>query len=633
MKENSKKIGEQRNRITKPSDDRMTQVDAFWRAANYLGAAQLYLKENPLLREPLKPNHIKLRLLGHWGTQPGLNLIYAHLNRLIQDTDASILFIAGPGHGAPAVYASLYLEGTFGEYYPDLTYDIAGLTNLIRKFSLPNGNSSHLSPATPGAFHEGGELGYSLSHAFGAVFDNPNLIAVCVVGDGEAETGSLATSWHDNKFLNPATSGAVLPILHLNGYKISSATILGRLSERELFSLFNGYGYEVRMVEGDEPQIVHSDLWQALDWAYDKIRAIQEQSRGGDIPVSPAWPMIILRTPKGWTGPHEVDGLPVEGSFRSHQLPITDPIENPDHLKLLEKWLRSYMPENLFDQSGRPTSIVTSICPKGNERMGMNPHANGGELLKPLDLPDHSEYAVEVKSPGIIKAEATNELAKYIRDIFRATEETQNFRFFCPDETQSNRMGHIFEATDRAFMWPTRETDINLSPSGRVIEVLSEHICEGLLEGYLLTGRHGIFACYEAFIPIVDSMMNQYAKWLKVSREIPWRKPIASLNYLLTSHVWRQDHNGYSHQVPSFIDNLLNKKASTARIYLPPDANCLLSMMDHCLRSRDYVNLIVASKQPVFQWLDMKTAQEHCKRGASIWNGRVIVTIMNLILF
>ncbi len=493
------------------------------------------------------------------------------------------------------------------------------LTNLMRKFSWPDGTPSHLSPVIPGAIQEGGELGYSLSHAYGAALDNPGLLVACVIGDGEAETGALAGSWHANKYLNPATSGAVLPILHLNGYKISSATIFGRMSDRELFDFFSGHGYQARKVEGVEPEAVHREMWQTLDWAYDKIRTIQERARGGEVPVAPAWPVFILSTPKGWTGPKELNGLPVEGSFRSHQVPIPDPAKNPDHLRLLESWLRSYKPDELFDESGMPRPETVAICPKGDERMGKNPHANGGLLLKPLDLPDYKRYAVEAKTPGGKKAEGTRELSKYLRDVFKASEDERNFRFFCPDETLSNRMGHIFEATDRAFLWPTLESDLNLSPDGRVIEVLSEQMCQGLLEGYLLSGRHGIFACYEAFIPIVDSMMNQYAKWLKVSKEVPWRKPVASLNYLLTSHVWRQDHNGYSHQVPSFIDNLLNKKGTIARVYLPPDVNCLLSMVDHCLKSRDYVNLIVANKQPVPVWLDMDSAIEHCDRGASVW--------------
>jgi xylulose-5-phosphate/fructose-6-phosphate phosphoketolase len=600
-------------------ESRLNQLGAYWRAANYLGAAQLYLRENPLLQEPLASEHIKPRLLGHWGTQPGLNLIYAHLNRLIQDTDASVLLIVGPGHGAPAILANLYLEGTLKEYYPDLTLDLAGIKRLETQFSWPYGMPSHLFPGTPGMIHEGGELGYSLSHAYGAVLDNPELIAACIVGDGEAETGPLATAWHSSKFLDPGASGAVLPILHLNGYKLSGPTILGRMTDAELEHLFTGYGYQVRIVAGDDPDLVHPGLWQAMDWAYTNIRAIQEHARTGGAAACPAWPMIILRTPKGWTGPKSLDGVPIEGTFHSHQVPVMDPATNPEHLKALEAWLHSYHPEELFDAAGHPTPQVTSMCPSGDRRIGMNPHANGGQLLVPLELPDYADYAVDVPAPSTVKAEGTRELGKYLRDVFHANEETRNFRFFCPDETTSNRMEHIFEATERAFMWPLVETDEYLSRGGRVMEMLSEHTCEGWLEGYLLTGRHGLFACYEAFIPIVDSMLNQYAKWLKVSRETPWRKPLASLNYLLTSHVWRQDHNGYTHQVPSFISNVVNKKSSVARIYLPPDANCLLSVVDHCLKSQDYVNLIVASKQMIPQWLNMQAAREHCARGASVW--------------
>jgi xylulose-5-phosphate/fructose-6-phosphate phosphoketolase len=600
--------------------ERLDQLSAYWRCANYLGAAQLYLRDNPILRKPLAPEQIKPRLLGHWGTQPGINLTYAHLNRLIQDTSADVLLIVGPGHGAPAILADLYLEGTLAEYYPELTFDIAGLTKLVRQFSWPYGMPSHLFPGTPGMIHEGGELGYCLSHAYGAVLDNPNLIAACIVGDGEAETGPLAAAWHSNKYLDPCTSGAVLPILHLNGYKLSGPTLLGRMSDAELQDLFAGYGYRPRIVAGDDPEPVHRAMWEALDSAYGEIRATQDQARGGDLSVHPAWPMIILKTPKGWTGPKSLDGVPIEGTFHSHQVPIMDPATNPEHLKAVETWLRSYRPEELFDDGGRLAHQVTAMCPSGNLRMGMNPRANGGQLLVPLELPDYADYAVEVPSPGGVKAEGTRELAKYLRDVFCANEEAQNFRFFCPDETTSNRMEHLFEATSRVFMWPLVDTDEYLSRGGRVMEILSEHTCEGWLEGYLLTGRHGLFACYEAFIPIVDSMLNQYAKWLKVSRETPWRKPLSSLNYLLTSHVWRQDHNGYTHQVPSFINNVANKKGSVARIYLPPDANCLLSVVDHCLKSRDYVNLIVASKQMIPQWLDLNAAREHCARGASTWD-------------
>ncbi len=605
--------------MTQISKRRLAQLQSFWSAANYLGAAQLYLKENPLLKEPLRPDHIKPRLLGHWGTQPGLNLIYAHLNRLIQDTEASLLLVVGPGHGAPAILANLYLEGTLFEYYPEFSFSVSGLRHLFRSFCWPRGNPSHLFPGTPGMIHEGGELGYCLTHAFGAALDNPDQIAVCIVGDGEAETGPLATSWHSNKYVNPATCGAVLPILHLNEYKLSGPTLLGRMKEEELENLFTGYGYQVRTVKGDNPELVHVAMWKAVDWAYSQIRSIQELARSKQPSVRPAWPMIILRTPKGWTGPKELDGIPIEGTFHSHQVPIMEPATNPEHLKALEQWLNSYHPEKLFDASGRPLPKVTAICPDGDLRIGMNPHANGGQLLTSLKLPEHTDYALVVPAPGEVKAEGTRELGKYVRDIFLANEDTRNFRFFCPDETTSNRMEHVFEATERAFMWPLVKTDEFLSKGGRVMEILSEHTCQGWLEGYLLTGRHGLFACYEAFIPIVDSMLNQYAKWLKVSREVPWRKPLASLNYLLTSHVWRQDHNGYTHQVPSFINNVVNKKSSVARIYLPPDANCLLSVANHCLKSRDYVNLIVASKQMIPQWLDMETANKHCSQGASEW--------------
>jgi len=602
------------------TDEKMRSVDRYWQAANYLGAAQLYLVDNPLLQEPLSPSHIKPRLLGHWGTQPGLNLIYAHLNRLIRDTDASVMMIVGPGHGAPAILANLYLEGTLAEYYPNLKFDMPGMKEFVRQFSIPYGMPSHLYPGTPGMIHEGGELGYCLSHAYGAVLDNPDLIAACIVGDGEAETGPLATAWHSNKYLDPANSGAVLPILHLNGYKLSGPSLMGRMSDDELTSLFTGYGYQVRIVSGDDPGEVHPAMWEAMDWAYREIHAVQEKARSGKDVVRPVWPMIILRTPKGWTGPREIDGVKIEGTFHSHQIPITDPATNPEHLKALESWLKSYHPEKLFDATGQPMPQTVEICPVGDRRIGKNPHANGGRFLVPLDLPDFENYEVDVPSPGATKAEGTRELGKFVRDVFVKNESERNFRFFCPDETTSNRMEHIFEATERAFLWPLVETDEYLSRGGRVMEILSEHTCQGWLEGYLLTGRHGMFACYEAFIPIIDSMLNQYAKWLKVSREVEWRKPLASLNYLLTSHVWRQDHNGYTHQVPSFINNIVNKKSTVARIYLPPDANCLLSVADHCLRSRDYVNLIVASKQMNPQWMTMEEAKEHCARGVSIWH-------------
>ncbi|MBE0429558.1 MAG: phosphoketolase family protein [Thermoleophilia bacterium] len=601
------------------SEGRLASLHRYWQAVNYLGAAQLYLKENPLLKEPLRPEHIKPRLLGHWGTQPGLNFIYAHLNRLIQDTEASILLVVGPGHGAPAILANLYLEGSLAHHYEGLGLDMNGLKTLMRQFSWPEGAPSHIFPGTPGTIQEGGELGYCLSHAFGAVLDNPDLISVCIVGDGEAETGPLATSWHSNNYLDPVGSGAVLPILHLNGYKIGGPTIMGRMSDDELQRLFSGLGYRARMVAGDDPPRMHRLMWEAADWAYGGIRDIQKSARAGKNSRRPAWPLIILRTPKGWTGPEDIDGRRIEGNFPSHQLPVTDPANNPEHLKQLQEWLRGYHPESLFDEAGRPLPETIAVCPQGGLRLGMNAHANGGELLIPLRLPPYEKYALKVTTPGKERAKATTELAKFLRDVFRENEQARNFRFFCPDEITSNRMQPIFEATSRAFVLPVIDTDEHLAPEGRVMEILSEHTCEGWLEGYLLTGRHGIFACYEAFIPIVDSMLNQYAKWLKVSHEIPWRAPLASLNYLLTSHVWRQDHNGYSHQVPSFIDNVVNKKGSVSRIYLPPDANCLLAVADRCLKSRDYVNLIIASKNAEPQWLDIESARRHCDQGVSVW--------------
>jgi len=601
------------------SPDRLEQLDQYWRAANYLGAAQLYLQRNPLLLAPLQPEDIKPRLLGHWGTQPGINLVYAHLDRLIQDTEASVLLVVGPGHGAPAVLANLYLEGTLTAFYPELTQDADGMQRLECQFSWPYGAPSHTGPQTPGMIQEGGELGYCLTHAYGAAFDNPDLLVACIVGDGEAETGPLATAWHSNKFLDPVTSGAVLPILHLNGYKLSGPTIFGRMSDEELTHLFTGYGYQVRFVAGDDPAKVHPAMWQALDWAYAEIRGIQGEARAGHLPERPAWPMLILQTPKGWTCPQEVDGHPVEDTYHAHQIPVMAVREDPEHLRILESWLLSYRPHELFDAAGKPRPATVAICPSGERRIGMNPHANGGQLLVPLKLPEYSDYAVEVPAPTVVQAEATKHLAAYLRDVFRMNAVEQNFRFFCPDETTSNRMEHLFEATGRAWMWPMVATDEFLARDGRVMEILSEHTCEGWLEGYLLTGRHGIFASYEGFIPIVDSMMNQFAKWLESSDEIPWRAPLASLNYLLTSHVWRQDHNGFSHQVPSFIDNVVNKKKSVARVYLPPDANCLLVIMDHCLRTRQYVNLVVASKQMEAQWLNIRAAQEHCARGLSVW--------------
>ncbi|MFA5865546.1 MAG: phosphoketolase family protein [Phycisphaerae bacterium] len=599
--------------------DRVDQLNTYWRAANYLGAAQVYLKQNALLRQPLKAEDIKPRLLGHWGTVPGLNLIYAHLNRLIQDTGADILFVAGPGHGAPANLANLYLEGTLGHYYPEMTYDLEGLNRLVRQFSWPGGMPSHNTALTPGTIHEGGELGYSLSHSYGAALDNPDLIVACVVGDGEAETGPMAASWHSNKFLNPATDGAVLPILHVNGYKISSATIFARMSDEELRNLFSGYGYQVRFVEGHDPQAVHPVMWEALDGCYGEIRRIQQEARGGKPVAQPVWPMIILRTPKGWTCPKSLDGVPLEGTCHCHQIPVPNPAKNPEHLKALNEWLTSYHPETLFDETGRPKPQVTAICPVKDKRMGMNPHGNGGQLLVALNFPDYTQYAVAVPNPGAVDAESTRELGKFLRDLIKKNESQKNFRIVCPDEMSSNRLDAVFEATSRVFEWPIIPTDEHLSTSGRVMEILSEHTCEGWLEGYILTGRHGLFPCYEAFSTIVDSMVSQHAKWLKMSHEVPWRKPIASLNYLLTSHAWRQDHNGYSHQGPGFINTLLTKKSSVVRIYLPPDANCLLSVADHCLRSQQYVNLIIASKQMAPQWLDMKTAQQHCAKGGSVW--------------
>ncbi len=615
-----RKHAAQPNPKTHITEERLNQVQAFWRAANYLAVAQLYLRRNTLLHEPLTPGDIKPRLLGHWGTVPGLTLIYAQLNRLIQDTDANVLLVVGPGHGAPAILASVYLDGTLSEYFPELTRDAAGLDRLVRQFCWPGGMPSHVGPLTPGTINEGGELGYSLAHAFGAAFDNPDLVVACVVGDGEAETGPLAAAWQSNKMLNPATDGAVLPIIHLNGYKLSGPTILGRMSDDELTRLFTGYGYQVRIVSGDDARLVHRAVWSALDWAYSEIRMIQRDARARGVePSRPAWPLILLRTPKGWTGPKVLDGQPIEGTFHAHQVPILEPATNVEHLQAVESWLRSYAPESLFDASGRPVPMVTAICPGGDKRLGNNPHANGGQVLVPLHLPDYGAYAVAVPEPGRARAEATRELGKYLRDVFRENAVAHNFRLFSPDETTSNRLQAVFDATARPFEWPLVVTDEYLAHDGRVMEILSEHTCQGWLEGYLLTGRHGLFACYEAFTTIVDSMVNQYGKWLKLAREIPWRAPVASLNYLLTSHAWRQDQNGYSHQGPGFINTLLTKKSSVVRIYLPPDANTLLSVVDHCLRSRNYINLIIASKAPSPQWLDLKAAQEHCARGASIW--------------
>ena len=603
------------------SPDLLDKVNAYWRAANYLSVGQIYLQANPLLETPLKLEHIKPRLLGHWGTTPGLNLLYVHLNRLIKENDLNMIYVIGPGHGGPGVVAQTYLEGSYTERFPAVERSRIGLERLFRQFSWPYGISSHVSPETPGSIHEGGELGYSLLHAYGAAFDNPDLIVSCIIGDGEAETGALAASWHSNKFLNPRRDGAVLPILHLNGFKIANPTILARIERSELTALLRGYGYEPHFVEGDDPALVHQMLAGTLDKVLTRIRRIQKAARAGPatkILKRPRWPMIVLCTPKGWTGPKFVDGLPVEGTWRAHQVPIAN-LENPEHLAQLETWMKSYRPHELFDEQGRFREALAELAPTGHRRMGSNPHANGGELLQPLSMPHLRDYAVEVPEPGAVKNEATRVLGAFLRDLMQLNLPKQNFRLFGPDETASNRLEAVYEASGKAWMADLEAGDVDLSAEGRVMEVLSEHLCEGWLEGYLLTGRHGLFSCYEAFIHIIDSMFNQHAKWLKVSRQIPWRKPIASLNYLLTSHVWRQDHNGFSHQDPGFIDHVASKKADVVRIYLPPDANCLLSVADHCLRSRNYVNLIVAGKQPEWQWLDIDAAVRHCAVGASIW--------------
>jgi xylulose-5-phosphate/fructose-6-phosphate phosphoketolase len=599
------------------SAEELRLIDAYWRAANYLSVGQIYLLANPLLRNPLQPEHIKPRLLGHFGTTPALNLIYAHLNRAICARDLSAIYVAGPGHGGPGLVANAYLEGTYSELYPHVAVGEDGLRELFRQFSFPGGIPSHVAPETPGSIHEGGELGYALAHAFGAAFDNPELVVACVVGDGEAETGPLATSWHGNKFLNARTDGAVLPVLQLNGYKIANPTLLARIPEAELVSLLEGYGWRPIIVAGDEPEAVHQALAAALDDALDEIHEIQRAARSEGITQRPHWPMLVLRTPKGWTGPKEVDGLPVEGTWRSHQVPMTDVRENADHLRLLEDWLRSYRPEELFDEAGRLVPELAGLPPRGELRMSANPHANGGELLRDLVLPDFRDYAVEVPKPGTTLSEATRVLGGFLRDVVAANQD--DFRIFGPDETASNRLGDVLSVTNKVWEAEIEPTDENLAPEGRVVEVLSEHLCQGWLEGYLLTGRHGLFNCYEAFIHIVDSMFNQHAKWLKVTRDIPWRRPIASLNYLLSSHVWRQDHNGFSHQDPGFIDHVVNKKAEIIRVYLPPDANCLLSVGDHCLRSRNYVNVIVAGKQPTLNYLSMDEAIVHCTRGIGIW--------------
>ena len=593
-------------------------IDAYWRAANYLSVGQIYLMGNPLLTRPLQPEDVKPRLLGHWGTTPGLNLLYAHLNRVIRAWDLDMIFLAGPGHGGPAVVANAWLEGTYSEIYSHVTRDAAGMEALFRQFSFPGGIPSHAAPETPGSIHEGGELGYALAHAYGAVFDNPGLIAACVIGDGEAETGPLAASWHSNKFLNPVTDGAVLPILHLNGYKIANPTVLARIPESELVSLMEGYGYRAHIVAGDEPELVHQQLAAALDACVREIDDIQRRARDLGDPTRPQWPMIVLRTPKGWTGPKMVDGVPVEGTFRAHQVPISNVRGNPAHLAQLEEWMRSYRPEELFGPDGTLVPELAALPPRDYRRMSANPHANGGLLLRDLDLPDFRDYAVPVASPGATEAEGTRALGTWLRDVIARN--PASFRLFGPDETASNRLQDVFEVTDRAFDGQIIDGDDHLAPDGRVMEVLSEHLCQGWLEGYLLTGRHGMFNCYEAFIHIIDSMFNQHAKWLKTTREIPWRRPVASLNYLLSSLVWRQDHNGFSHQDPGFIDHVMNKKAEVIRVYMPPDANTLLSVADHCLRSRHYVNVIVAGKQPQPQWLTMEQAIIHCTRGAGIWD-------------
>lgn len=599
--------------------DELRRIHAYWCAANYLSVGQIYLLDNPLLKEPLKLEHIKPRLLGHWGTTPGLNFIYAHLNRVIKAQDLNMIYIAGPGHGGPGMVANTYLEGSYSEFYPNISQSEDGIKQLFKQFSFPGGIPSHASPETPGSIHEGGELGYALVHAYGAAFDNPDLIVACVVGDGEAETGTLATSWHSNKFLNPASDGAVLPILHLNGYKIANPTLLARLPKSELESLFVGYGYKPYFVEGSDPAEMHQLMASTLDRIISEIQTIQREARVHGVQKRPAYPMIILRSPKGWTGPKEVDGKKTEDYWRSHQVPFSEMATRPDHIQLLERWMKSYKPEECFDESGKLIPELAELAPKGDRRMGANPHANGGVLLKDLKLPDFRDYAVDATQPGTLTAESTRILGEFLRDVMKLNLESRNFRVMSPDENNSNRLGAILEVTDRVSMAEILPTDDHISPTGRVMEVLSEQMCQGWLEGYLLTGRHGFFSCYEAFIHIVDSMFNQHAKWLESCLDIPWRRSIASLNYLLTSHVWRQDHNGFSHQDPGFIDVVTNKKAKVVRVYLPPDANTLLSVSDHCLRSRQYVNVIIAGKQPELQWLDMDAAIKHCTAGLGIW--------------
>ncbi len=601
------------------SSEELRKTHAYWRAANYLSVGQLYLRDNPLLHVPLKLSHVKSMLLGHWGTTPGQNFIYVHLNRVIKKYDLDMFYIAGPGHGGPAIVGNVYLEGTWSEVYPDITRDEAGMKKLFKQFSFPGGISSHVAPTTPGSIHEGGELGYSLSHAFGAAFDNPSLIVACVIGDGEAETGPLATAWHSNKFLNPITDGAVLPILHLNGYKIANPTILARIEPEELDQFLRGCGWIPYYVEGDDPEQMHQLMASVMEKTVDEILRIQGNARNNSDTIRPRWPLIVLKSPKGWTGPKVVDGLQIEGTFRAHQIPMLVDAEHPHHLKLLENWMKSYKPEELFDKSGSLLSELAELAPHGERRMGANPHANGGLLLHDLKMPDFRKFAVKVPSPGSVDAADTHELGVFLREVDNLNKEQRNFRIFGPDETLSNRLNAVFETTNRQWEARTKENDEFLSTDGRVIEMLSEHQCEGWLEGYLLTGRHGLFNCYEAFIHIIDSMFNQHAKWLKVCAELPWRRGIASLNYLLASHVWQQAHNGFTHQDPGFIGHVVNKKASIVRVYLPPDANCLLSVWDHCLRSRDYVNVVIAGKYQAPQWLTMEEAIQHCTEGIGVW--------------
>ncbi len=601
------------------SPELLQKLNAWWRAANYLSVGQIYLYDNPLLKKSLTLEHIKPRLLGHWGTTPGLNFIYVHLNRIIKKYDLNVIYVAGPGHGGPGMVANTYLEGTYSEFYPNITQDKEGLQKLFKQFSFPGGIPSHVAPETPGSINEGGELGYSLVHAYGAAFDNPNLIAACVVGDGEAETGALAASWHSNKFLNPVHDGAVLPILHLNGYKIANPTVLARIPKEELEQLFKGYGYKPYFVEGDVPEEVHELLATTLDIIVEEIKQIQNEARAKGFTKRPQWPMIIFTTPKGWTGPKEVDGIKIEGTWRSHQVPLSELAEKPPHVQLLEQWMKSYKPEELFDEQGKLIAELAALAPEGTKRMGANPHANGGLVLHDLEMPDFRKNAIEVLKPGATKAEATKIMGAFLRDTMKMNWDKRNFRIFGPDETASNRLSNLFDLTERTSTAEIYKSDDHISADGRVMEVLSEHLCQGWLEGYLLTGRHGLFSCYEAFIHIVDSMFNQHAKWLQVCNKIPWRRPVASLNYLLTSHVWRQDHNGNSHQDPGFLDVVANKTADIIRIYLPPDANTLLSVTDHCLRSRNYINVIVAGKQQEMQWLDMDAAVKHCTAGLGIW--------------